>query len=56
MRGGGAITIERGEGKGKTVRASYSRLGGMCPRCEGLGHVTDLDLAELYDALSLIHI
>ena len=50
VRGGGAITIERGEGKGKTVRASYSRLGGMCPRCEGLGHVTDLDLAELYDA------
>ena len=39
-----------------------SPMGGMCPRCEGLGHVTDIDLAELFDEtksleeLSLIHI
>src|SRR5699024_2265646 len=30
-------------------KATFSRVGGMCPRCEGMGQVTDLDLAELYD-------
>ncbi len=43
----GAITVERGVGK--TVRASFSRTGGMCPRCEGMGTVTDIDLTQLYD-------
>src|SRR2546428_7972112 len=33
VRGGGAITIERGAGK--TERRSFSVTGGMCPRCEG---------------------
>lgn len=29
-------------------------LGGMCPRCEGMGSVSDIDLAQLYDdSLSL---
>src|SRR5690606_8594008 len=23
--------------------------GGMCPRCEGMGHVSDIDVAQLYD-------
>jgi excinuclease UvrABC ATPase subunit len=44
----GGITIERG-GKTKTERASFNRLGGMCPRCEGRGAVTDFDLTALYD-------
>ena len=26
-----------------------SALGGMCPRCEGMGSVTDFDLSALYD-------
>jgi len=43
----GAITIERGAKK--TVKASFSRTGGMCPRCEGRGAVTDFDLSQLYD-------
>ncbi|MGH7686924.1 MAG: ATP-binding cassette domain-containing protein [Candidatus Dormibacteria bacterium] len=43
----GGITVERGNRK--TVKATFHRLGGMCPRCEGTGHVTDIDLAELYD-------
>jgi excinuclease UvrABC ATPase subunit len=43
----GEITIERGAKK--TVKASFSRTGGMCPRCEGRGTVTDIDLAQLYD-------
>ncbi len=49
VRGSGAITIERGAGKGKTERKTYTVLGGMCPRCEGMGSVTDIDLTQLYD-------
>src|SRR5688500_14453871 len=48
VRASGGITIERG-GKTRTQKATYSRLGGMCPRCEGRGSVTDFDLAALYD-------
>jgi energy-coupling factor transporter ATP-binding protein EcfA2 len=33
VRARGAITVQRGSTK--TVRASFNRLGGMCPRCEG---------------------
>jgi excinuclease UvrABC ATPase subunit len=44
----GAITVERG---GKTIaeKATFNRLGGMCPHCEGLGRVSDFDLGALYD-------
>src|SRR6186713_852546 len=50
----GGITVERGAGKTKTKKATFTRLGGMCPRCEGMGSVTDFDLAALYDdSLSL---
>ena len=47
VRASGAITIERGAGK--TVRKSFTRTGGMCPRCEGLGTVSDIDLTQLFD-------
>ena len=47
VRASGAITVERGTGK--TVRATFDRTGGMCPRCEGRGSVTDFDLSALYD-------
>src|SRR5579872_988404 len=47
VRASGAITVERGEGR--TVRKSFTRAGGMCPRCEGRGSVSDLDLTQLYD-------
>jgi excinuclease UvrABC ATPase subunit len=30
-------------------RRSFSITGGMCPRCEGRGTVTDMDLSQLYD-------
>jgi excinuclease UvrABC ATPase subunit len=43
----GEMTIERGDGK--TITKTFARAGGMCPRCEGLGRVSDLDLAELFD-------
>jgi len=47
--GAGAITLERG---GRTVeeRRSFTVAGGMCPRCEGRGSVTDFDLSALYEA------
>ena len=47
VRASGAITIERGASK--TVRKTFTRTGGMCPRCEGHGSVTDFDLSQLYD-------
>src|SRR5712671_4540363 len=47
VRASGAITIERGAGK--TVRQTFTRTGGMCPRCEGLGRVSDIDLTQLFD-------
>ncbi len=54
VRASGAITVERGAGKTKTEKATFTRLGGMCPRCEGMGSVTDFDLTALYDdSLSL---
>ncbi len=47
VRARGAITVERGARK--TVKAAYNRIGGMCPRCEGRGTVSDIDLSALYD-------
>ena len=47
VRASGAITVERGNKK--TTRATFNRLGGMCPRCEGRGSVNDIDLSQLYD-------
>ena len=47
-RGSGAITVERGA-KTKTEKATFTLLGGMCPRCEGMGNVNDIDLTQLYD-------
>jgi excinuclease UvrABC ATPase subunit len=53
VRASGAITVERGA-RTKTEKATFTRLGGMCPRCEGMGSVTDFDLSALYDeSLSL---
>ncbi|MEW2353478.1 excinuclease ABC subunit UvrA [Spirillospora sp. NPDC029432] len=46
----GAITVQRGADKGKAVKATYTRTGGMCPNCEGRGTVSDIDIAQLYDA------
>jgi excinuclease UvrABC ATPase subunit len=48
VKAAGAITVERGN-KTKTVRETFTRLGGMCQRCEGRGSVSDVDLTQLYD-------
>jgi excinuclease UvrABC ATPase subunit len=50
VRGAGAISVERGAGA--TVSRSFSVAGGMCPRCEGMGTATDIDLPQLYDGRS----
>jgi excinuclease UvrABC ATPase subunit len=49
ISGGGAVTFEKA---GRTVkeRRTFSITGGMCPRCEGRGSVSDFDLTALYDA------
>ncbi|MFB6825823.1 ATP-binding cassette domain-containing protein [Streptomyces virginiae] len=49
VRASGGITVERGAAKTKTVKATFSRTGGMCVRCEGRGSVSDIDLTQLYD-------
>jgi excinuclease UvrABC ATPase subunit len=49
VKASGAITVERGPGRTKTQKATFTRLGGMCTRCEGMGSVTDFDLSALYD-------
>ncbi|MFC6014885.1 ATP-binding cassette domain-containing protein [Plantactinospora solaniradicis] len=48
ISGAGAVTVERA---GQTVkeRRSFSITGGMCPRCEGRGTISDIDLTQLYD-------
>jgi excinuclease UvrABC ATPase subunit len=53
ISGAGAVTTKRA---GQTIkeRRSFSITGGMCPRCEGRGSVSDIDLTALYDdSLSL---
>jgi excinuclease UvrABC ATPase subunit len=54
VKASGAMTVERGAGKNQAKAVTFTRLGGMCPRCEGMGSATDIDLSALYDdSLSL---
>src|SRR5262249_51173351 len=48
ISGAGAVTFEK-DGDKRVERRSFSRVGGMCPRCEGIGSVTDFDVTALYD-------
>jgi len=48
ISGAGAVEFERA-GKAVKERRSFSITGGMCPRCEGRGTVSDIDLAQLFD-------
>jgi excinuclease UvrABC ATPase subunit len=47
LRATGVVTVERGTKK--AVKQTYTLTGGMCPRCEGMGSVTDIDLSQLFD-------
>lgn len=40
-------SIKKGNKKRET--ATFSIVGGMCPRCEGMGSTSDFDLTQLYD-------
>ena len=48
VSGAGAVTLQRA---GQTVkeRRTFSITGGMCPRCEGRGTVSDIDFTQLFD-------
>src|SRR6202012_1538254 len=48
VSGAGAVTLRR-SGQQVRERRSFSITGGMCPRCEGRGSVSDIDLAQLFD-------
>jgi excinuclease UvrABC ATPase subunit len=53
VSGKGGITVDRGSRRTEAV--SYTRTGGMCPRCEGRGAVTDIDRSALYDETKSIN-
>ncbi|HWK19280.1 MAG TPA: excinuclease ABC subunit UvrA [Microbacteriaceae bacterium] len=48
VKGAGAVTFAKG-GKQVKERRSFEITGGMCPRCEGLGEASEIDLDELFD-------
>jgi excinuclease UvrABC ATPase subunit len=45
--GSGQLVVQKGNPKAQ--KRSFTIIGGMCPRCEGTGSVTDIDLSQLYD-------
>ena len=45
--GSGQVTVQKGNPK--ALKRSFTIIGGMCPRCEGMGSVNDIDLSQLYD-------
>jgi excinuclease UvrABC ATPase subunit len=49
VKASGTIVVEKGNRAGQAKVETYSAQGGMCPRCEGLGSVSDFDLTQLYD-------
>ncbi|HQX81029.1 MAG TPA: hypothetical protein PKW63_04685, partial [Vicinamibacterales bacterium] len=49
----GSITVDKANAKAEKV--TYNVTGGMCPRCEGMGSVTDIDLTEIYDDSKSLH-
>lgn len=49
VQGTGAMTIEKGS-ESVEISRTFSQLGGMCPRCEGMGSVNAIDLTQIYDS------
>jgi excinuclease ABC A subunit len=45
VSGSGAVKLN----DGKAEKRTFTQLGGMCPRCEGMGNINDIDLAQLFD-------
>ncbi|WIY84123.1 excinuclease ABC subunit UvrA [Propionimicrobium sp. PCR01-08-3] len=48
VSGSGAVRVQKNN-ESRAQKRTYTLVGGMCPRCEGMGSVSDLDLTELYD-------
>src|SRR5687768_9614100 len=48
-RASGVMSTDKAGRVEKNVVRDVVYLGGMCPRCEGMGAVSDFDLAALYD-------
>ena len=48
VTGGGAVTTQR-SGRKVVERKTFTVQGGMCPRCEGMGRVSDIDLTQVLD-------
>lgn len=48
VTGAGQMTVARGE-TGKSESRQFTVTGGMCPRCEGMGTVSDIDIRQLVD-------
>lgn len=45
----GVMKTEKGGKEEKSVVRNAVYQGGMCPRCEGMGSISDFDLTALYD-------
>ena len=50
VTGGGALTTQRGSRK-IVERKTFTVQGGMCPACEGMGQVSDIDLTQVLDEM-----
>ncbi|MGO1714656.1 MAG: ATP-binding cassette domain-containing protein [Ancrocorticia populi] len=49
VTGTGAMKVQKG-GSVQPVKKTFTALGGMCARCEGLGRINDIDLDEVFDS------
>ena len=46
-QGVGAVTVDKAHSQAE--KRTFTVVGGMCPRCDGMGSVSDFDLTQLYD-------
>jgi len=46
--GVGSVKVAKG-GSTSAQKREFTVLGGMCPRCEGMGTINDIDLTQLFD-------
>jgi excinuclease UvrABC ATPase subunit len=49
VKASGTIVVEKGNRPVEAKVETFSAQGGMCPRCEGIGSVSDFDLTQLLD-------
>jgi excinuclease UvrABC ATPase subunit len=49
VTGSGMVKVAKGQGRTEKTAKTFTVVGGMCPRCEGMGTVNDIDLTQLYD-------